>query len=232
MRLHHVAAALVLATTPALAQDGGFGTFSGAVALTSDYVFRGFSQSDEKMALQPALNWTTEAGFHVNLWGSNVDFNDGGEADVEVDVTAGFAGSLDKLGYDVGVIYYAYPGARGALNYDYVEGYATLTYDAEAATLTGSAFYSPDFFGGLDDAVALQGGLAVPVIEGLTFDAQLGVQLLKAASGADYLYWNAGLTYSFPWADVGLKYHDTDVNTSGCSGWCGPRAVLTLSKSF
>jgi uncharacterized protein (TIGR02001 family) len=222
-------AALVLASS-AQAQDSSMGTFSGAVALTSDYIFRGYSQSDEHPAFQPALNWTADSGLHVNLWGSNVDFNDGGQADIEVDITAGYAGAVDKLSYDVGVIYYAYPGARNALNYDYWEGYTTLGYDAEVVKLNASVFFSPDFFGGLDDAWAVQGGFSAPLVENLTFDAQLGKQLLKKAFGTDYAYWNAGLTYAFPFADVGIRYHDTDVAV--CGGQCGARGVLTLSKSF
>jgi uncharacterized protein (TIGR02001 family) len=222
--------ALLTTASAAHAQDSKFGTFSGSVALTSDYVFRGFSQSDEHPAFQPALNWDSGAGWHVNLWASNVDFNDGSEADVEVDVTLGYAGTLDNLSYDFGAVYYAYPGARGGLNYDYWEGFTTLGYDTGTVKLNGSVFFSPDFFGGLDDAWAVQGGFGVPVAEGLTFDAQLGRQLLKTASGADYTYWNAGVTYSFPFADVGVRYHDT--NVSVCGGQCGARAVLTLSKSF
>ena len=231
MKFGYVALLGALLVSSAQAQEAKFGTFSGAVALTSDYVFRGFSQSDEHPAFQPALNWDSGAGFHANLWASNVDFNDGGEGDIEVDVTLGYAGTVDKLSYDIGAIYYAYPGARNALNYNYWEGFTTLGYDTGTVKLNGSVFYSPDFFGGLKDAWAVQGGFSVPVAESLSFDAQVGRQLLKASrGGADYTYWNAGLTYSFPLADVGIRYHDT--NVSVCGGQCGARAVLTISKSF
>ncbi|MBL8643553.1 MAG: hypothetical protein JNK21_06450 [Rhodospirillaceae bacterium] len=232
MKLIHAAAvALALAPAVAAAQDSGFGSFSGSIAATTDYVFRGYSQSDEHPAIQPGLNWDSGVGLHLNLWGSNVDFNDGGEADVEVDFTAGFAGSVGNLNYDVGAIYYAYPGSAGALNYDYWEGYTTLSFAAsDVATLNGAIYYSPDFFGGLDDAWALQGGFSRKLDDSLTFDAFFGTQMLKAASGSDYLYWSAGLTYSFPWFDANVRYHDTDVSV--CGGQCGARAVLTLSKSF
>jgi uncharacterized protein (TIGR02001 family) len=217
-------------STIAAAQDG-FGTLSGSIAATTDYVFRGYSQSDEHPAIQPGLNWDSGVGLHLNAWGSNVDFNDGGEADVEVDLTAGFAGSVGDLNYDVGAIYYMYPGAAGALNYDYWEGYGTLSFAAgDLATITATAYYSPDFFGGLDDAWALQGGFSRKLDEALTFDAFLGTQMLKATAGSDYLYWSAGLTYSFPWFDANIRYHDTDVSV--CGGQCGARGVLTISKSF
>ncbi|MDX2144744.1 MAG: TorF family putative porin [Rhodospirillaceae bacterium] len=221
--------AALFAPGMAVAQDG-LGKFSSSVAVTSDYIFRGYSQTDENPAFQPALNWESGTGFHLNFWGSNVDFNDGGQADVEVDITAGFSGAVDNVSYDAGVIYYAYPGARNALNYNYWEGYTTLGYDAGVAKLNGSVYFSPDFFGGLDDAWAVQVGASAPVMESLTFDAFVGTQELKKASGSDYMYWSAGLTYAFPIVDVGIRYHDTDVAT--CAGLCGARAVLTLSKAF
>lgn len=208
------------------------GTFSGAVALTSDYVFRGYSQSDEHPAFQPGLNWDSGKGLHLNVWASNIDFNDGGDADLEADFTAGFAGTVDKFSYDVGAIYYAYPGTAKKANYNYWEAYSTFGYDTGSAKLNGSLFYSPDFFGGIDDAWALQGGFSAPVAEGFVFDAQLGRQMLKKTKGTDYTYWNAGLTYSFPVADVGIRYHDTNVADKACGGQCGARAVLTLSKAF
>jgi uncharacterized protein (TIGR02001 family) len=232
MKLNHVAAIVaLLLPNLAAAQDSGFGTFTGSLAATTDYVFRGYSQSDEHPAIQPGINWDSGVGLHLNAWGSNVDFNDGGEADVEVDLTAGFAGSVGDLNYDVGGIFYWYPGSAGALNYNYWEGYGTVSYAAgDVATLTASIYYSPDFFGGLDDAWAIQGGFSRKLDEKLTFDAFVGTQMLKATAGSDYLYWSAGLTYSFPWFDANIRYHDTDVSV--CGGQCGARAVLTLSKSF
>jgi len=232
MKLHTIAFAAIAFAATAQAQETSVGTFSGSVALTSDYVFRGYSQSDEHPAFQPGLNWTTESGFHANIWASNIDFNDGGDADIEADFTAGFAGAVDKFSYDIGAIYYAYPGTKKKSNYNYWEGYTTFGYDTGTVKLNGSLFYSPDFFGGLDDAWAVQGGFSVPMMEGLVFDAQLGKQLLKKTKGSDYTYWNAGLTYSLSFADVGIRYHDTNVANKSCAGLCGPRAVLTLSKSF
>lgn len=235
MKLFRLAAATVaisaMATGVASAEDGGFGTFSGSVAVTTDYVFRGYSQSDEHPAFQPGINWDSGAGFHLNFWASNIDFNDGGDADIETDFTAGYAGSVDALSYDIGVIYYAYPGTKGTSNYDYVEGYTTLSVDTGPATLSGSVYWSPDFFGGIDDAWAFQFGASAPIAENLTFGATLGFQEVKPAGG-DYKYWSAGLTYSFPWFDANISYYDTDVADAACAGNCGARGVLTLSKSF
>ena len=60
---------------------------SWSVAATSDYVFRGASQTDEGPALQAGLTYTAPAGFYVGAWASNVDFGSGGP-NVELDTTS------------------------------------------------------------------------------------------------------------------------------------------------
>ncbi|MBT6088025.1 MAG: hypothetical protein HOH20_00460, partial [Rhodospirillaceae bacterium] len=91
----------------ASAQDSSLpGAFSGNVTLTSDYVFRGFTQANEDPAIQGGLDWESGTGLYLGTWGSNVNFGDGDEASVELDVYGGYAGEGDGFTYDVGFIYY------------------------------------------------------------------------------------------------------------------------------
>ena len=108
------------------AQQSGLYNFfanpSATVTLTSDYVFRGISQTDAHPAFQGALSFGQTAGLYLGLSGSNVDFNDGDEASVEIDLSGGYKWDWGPVSLDGGVIYYAYPGASGRLDYDYWEG--------------------------------------------------------------------------------------------------------------
>ena len=61
--------ALASLTTAASAE------FSGNVALTTDYVWRGVSQTDEGPAVQGGFDYEHESGFSAGVWGSNVDFD-------------------------------------------------------------------------------------------------------------------------------------------------------------
>ena len=120
-------------------EDSSWGKIAGTVALTSDYMFRGISQTDNDPAVQGSLEYSYNTGFYnitpyLGFWGSNVDFNDGGDAHVELDTTFGFRGDLLDTGvsWDLGGIYYAYPGA-GRLdgessNYNYWEIPVRLSY--------------------------------------------------------------------------------------------------------
>ena len=83
-----------------------------------------------------------ESGLYLGAWASNVDFGDSFDADVEVDLYAGFSGGED-ITWDVGFIYYGYPGESDA---DFQELYASVGY----SFLTGKIWYS-DEFGGFDN---------------------------------------------------------------------------------
>ncbi len=220
----------LMAAGPAMAQDDGGAAFTGSVMVTSDYVFRGYTQSDEHPAFQPTLNWTFANGIHFNAWASNVDFNDGGEADAEVDLTAGWGGEIDGTTFDMGAVAYLYPGASRSLNYSYWEFYTNIGRKVGDATVTGSFNFTPDNFGGLDTAVFFAVTVAGPVADKISLDASIGTAQVKRASGQDYEYWSIGATYALGFADVSLRYHDT--NASACAGLCDARAVLSLSKGF
>ena len=68
----------------AKAQDVSAPTVSANVAVTSDYVFRGVSQTQENPALSAGVD-LTKSGFSAGAWASNVDFGDDTDADGVVD---------------------------------------------------------------------------------------------------------------------------------------------------
>jgi uncharacterized protein (TIGR02001 family) len=113
----------------------GVGTqaFAGAsagVAVTSNYVGRGLTQTqDDDPALQLDLNYTTQSGLYADVWGSNVKF--GGVRDQEWDYSVGFKKELDNgFGFDVGAVKYDYPKHSSP---NYSEAYAKLSYKGVGA---------------------------------------------------------------------------------------------------
>ena len=76
---------------------------SANVALTTDYRFRGISQTDEKPAIQGGFDVALDNGIYIGTWGSNVDFANS----LELDYYIGFANDINEdWSYDVGYIYY------------------------------------------------------------------------------------------------------------------------------
>lgn len=239
------AALMVVAAPAAMAQEEASSpfSFSGSVTLTSDYVFRGISQTQEDPALQGSFDVSHESGLYAGVWASNVDFDDGStptgtDTNLEVDFYGGFANSIDAFSYDLGVIYYAYPDTSGA-DYDYVEFLLGLGYDFEVLSISGAVYYSPDFFAETGDAWYVTAGIAVPVTDWLTLDANYGLQTIDETTPDDYSDWNVGATVSIEGFDFSVRYTDTDLSTAECASFsasvndvCEGRAVFSVSRAL
>lgn len=232
--------AMLAISVPAMAAEENIpGDFSTTIGFVSEYSFRGISQSDESPALQGSIDWSHDSGFYAGVWGSNVDFNDGDEAHVETDIYAGYSGELEGFTYDVGAIYYGYPGADSDLDYDFYEGAFSLGYDFDVVALSAAVNYSPDYFASSGDATYLAGYVDVPV-PFLPYDAKVsgnvGHQWIEdndAFGVEDYMDWGIGLSANIEGFDVGVRYIDTDLDeTEDCADGCEERVIFSISKSL
>ncbi len=84
-------------------------SLSANAAITSDYVFRGQTQSDNGIAAQGGIDYTHESEFYLGAWTSTVSGSGGNTGGgLEVDLYAGWAHSWDDFGIDIGYITYEY----------------------------------------------------------------------------------------------------------------------------
>ncbi|WP_442792564.1 TorF family putative porin [Porphyrobacter sp. TH134] len=117
-------------------------TVSGAATLTTDYRFRGVSQSDEGMAVQGGITISHESGFYVGAWGSNLaGWGTFGGANMELDLIAGFKLPVGEGTLDTGLVWYMYPS--GADTTDFAELYAKLSGAVGPLSLTAGVAYAP-----------------------------------------------------------------------------------------
>jgi len=220
---------------------------SATATLATEYVFRGFTQTSENPAIQGSFD-ASYGIFYAGVWASNLDFGGtgfGGDiADIEIDYYAGITPSWRGISFDIGGIYYTYPGAfdPGA-EFDYFELKTGASYTfAEKLTVSLTNYWSPENFGETGNNDVLEVGVGY-VFGGKLFnffspsiDALYGHQWgEKSAGGFDYDYWNVGLTLGFldHWsADV--RYWDTGGVTCPSSGVgaCDGRVVGAISASF
>jgi uncharacterized protein (TIGR02001 family) len=99
-------------------------TASGNIALTSDYVFRGVSQTAGKAALQGGYDVVHASGLSAGLWASNVSDAFGG---LEIDLYANYAFKLGAVDFSVGYINYTYNTAPNGGEANIAATYAGLT---------------------------------------------------------------------------------------------------------
>ena len=228
-----IAAAMATVSLPALAE------ISGNVALATDYRFRGISQTDRNPAVQGGFDWSHDSGFYLGTWGSNVDF----AGSLELDYYGGYAGDInDNLSFDVGAIYYDYPGDGG--NLEFWEVYGGLSGDLGPVSLSGTVSYSNDYFGESGDAFYYDLGASYDLPAEFSLAAHYGYQTIDDGSVKDagffssdednYQDWSVGVSRSFMELDFDLSYIDTNLGKSDCFGSkiCDSTVVLSVSKSL
>jgi len=181
------------------------------VALTSDYVFRGVSLSDNGPAIQGGADYTSEV-WYAGVWSSSL--SDG----MEIDLYAGFTPSTGPVEWDLGVISYFYPGADDdGAEFDYVEFKAAASMAlSEQFSVGGAAYLAPENYGDTGEAVYLEINGEWTMSDALVFNAAYGNQSVEEPNGPDteddYNTWNVGGTYAMHGFNVDLRYHDTDID--------------------
>ena len=222
---------------------------SANVALTTDYVFRGISQTLNDPALQGGFDLTYNI-FYAGIWASNVDFGAGTDlagnpqnlADLEIDYYAGIRPKWKGITFDIAGLYYTYPSAFDpGGEFDYFELKTGMAYTFnEKLTLALTNYWSPDNFLETGDNDVLEFGAAYAFANKIwmftpTVSGVYGHQWGDAnAGGFDYNYWNAGLTLGFydkPAFSIDVRYWDTDADVI-CSKFCDERVVGTLKAVF
>ena len=96
-----VLAASAVASSVALAEESAF---TGNIGVTSNYMWRGQTLSDDTAAVQGGLDYGWSNGAYVGTWVSE-DTSLG----IEVDLYGGYAFDWAATNWDLGYIYYAYP---------------------------------------------------------------------------------------------------------------------------
>lgn len=215
-------------------------------AVTSDYRYRGISQTRLQPAVQGGVDYVhTSTGLYAGAWLSSIKWtsDNGGNGHIEADITAGKRGALgETLSYDVGVLGYLYPGnGLGRL-----DGLA----NANTAELYGQLAHGPAYikyshaltnlFGFVDSRHSgyLDMGANIEVGQGVVINLHAGHQRVRNLSAASYTDWKLGLTRDFGFATLALAYIGTNAHrsayTSPAQGKFLGRdtLLLTLSKTF
>jgi len=184
------------------------GEFSGNIALSTDYVYRGVTQTDGAPGVSGGFDWASD-DFYVGTWASNVDFGDG--TSTEIDFYGGWTPTVGAVGLDIGVIYYAYPDAPDMPEQNFVELYAGGSIPVGDKIELGASYaYSPEFYAesGAAGYTSLSAGYAVNDTIGV--DASVGFQDFYDEGNDSYSDYSLGLTVAVPdYVDLDFRFIDT-----------------------
>lgn len=219
------AADTVAATEAAVTPDWAFPMTVGYV---SDYIFRGQSQTWGKPSLQASLEANHKSGAYAGLFMASVSDKWLPGASLETDIYAGLRNTIanTEIGYDVGGIYYMYPGANwnksvfpsNKNRLDTLELYASLSYKwisvKAGRTMTeyfgwnnnnsgiGSGFGN-DLTAGVKPGGSTRGSYfyeanaSYEVLPTWVASGQVGRQVIADAVGVDLTYYKVGVSKTF-----------------------------------
>jgi uncharacterized protein (TIGR02001 family) len=222
------ALALAAVATPAFAEEAASDfTITGSAAVTTDYRFRGISQSNEQFAVQASATATHSSGVYASFWASSIDDYVAAGSDTELDLIAGYSTTVSDVTLDGGVLYYVYANAAKGANTDFLEIYGSAKAAFGPATVKGGFAYAPKqkainagaFTGNSkDDNLYLYAETAYSIPDtGFGLSAHLGYthgRSLLTFGQKDYMDWNLGATYTWKNITFGVSYVDTDFKKS------------------
>ncbi len=216
-----LAVAASVIATPAIAE----GEWSGNVALTSNYVYRGVTQTDDAPMVQGGFDYASDS-FYVGTWASGVDFGDG--TSTEIDFYGGWTPTVGQFALDLGVIYYYYPDAPDDPEQNFVEVYAGgSTTIADFIEVGASFAYSPDFYLESGNSLYSNFSAGIPLGESFGLDASVGFSDFYDSGNDNYTDYSIGLTTALEGFDFDFRL----IDTSGLDG-NDESFVLTVSRAL
>ena len=221
MKMKKIALACGVALLGMSAQS--FAEVSMNIGATSNYVWRGVSQTDDAAAISGGLDWSSPTGLYAGTWLSNVEFGEDEDGNslspYELDLYGGFAGEINDFGYDVGLIYYTYDsdddanflelGASGSwmfltagLNY-------TISSDVEDTNAGAESFIEGDLY--------YYAGVSFDLPENFSVGGTIGSYAFEDDgvnnADLDYTHYQLDLSRSAgDFGDVTLSLSDTDID--------------------
>lgn len=242
------AAALAICTSQhAFAEDAKpDNTASFNAAVTSDYRYRGISQTRLQPAVQGGADYVDNpTGLYLGTWLSTIKWTKdaGGSGDIEWDLYAGKRGEIVKdVSYDVGVLSYVYPSnglARvpGFVNANTTELYGQLGYGPAYLKYSHAV---TNLFGFVDSKNSgyFDIGANIDAGAGLVVNLHAGHQNVANVPAASYSDWKLGVTKDFgvvsgAFALVGTNASEVAYASPANGKFLGKTAlVLSVSKTF
>ncbi len=217
------------------------------IGITSDYVWRGNSQTKANLTETPdqvkhspaislGLEHEADNGFYIGAWTSSIR-NPGD--DIEIDIYGGYSDKTpnDKIGYDIGLITYQFPGiatdftevyANASFLNDMIEIGVASTIDADKRVVT--TVFDPSLIS--DDTRSKEGD----TYSHIKISSEIKAFSLSTTIGStnaqdDYINTKTALGYNIP-DNNGTLTLAYDVITGGNSTINGTILSLSWDKSF
>jgi len=244
-----IASAALLASVASLAQTKAPEpdyTLAYNLGATTDYRYRGISQTRLKPTVQGGIDFSHKSGFYLGAWGSGIKWikDGGGDASVELDLYGGYKATVGAIGYDLGVLTYQYPSNKLNPSANTTELYGAATMGPFTAKYSHTI--SKDYFGfaGAKAGSGLKGtnsgylnlAFAQEVAPSITVKASVGFTRfasdIKDLGVPNYMDYSVGGAYDFG-SGLSLGAAVVGANKKAFFGHVNKsRVIVTLTKTL
>ena len=173
---------------------------SSNITVTSNYIWRGVSQTGDEAAVQGGVDYTINKNFYVGGWTSNVT------NDTELDLYGGYTNKFGEFDFDAGIITYQYIGSSGAD--DFTEAYAGTVYKNYSAKISIDINESD---------IYLEGAADFDLPDKYLLTVHVGIYSYDRAGFTDYNDYSATISkndLSFMVSNTDLPSDDINVSVS------------------
>jgi len=215
---------LLIATLAYAPAAGAGDVWGGSLGVTTDYLFRGISQTRGAPAVQGGLHARLPGDWILGVWSSTVDPNPGPGASLEIDLHAAKLWTINEdWSAKLAATHYIYPNDTWRLRYDYDELTASVAYQSR---IVATASWSPNTSrrSGSETAshrhaASYELAMLQPVADNWSLAAGVGYYDLHDLFGTGYWYWNAGFTWSIGALQLDLSHINTDHTAAHLFGY-------------
>lgn len=189
----------VISMAPLTAQAVAIG---GDLTYTTDYLFRGVSQTNGRGAVQFDLHLSTADGSFAGLFGSTLNSTSSPAPHDEIEAYAGHRFALSpSWSATLAAVYYDYLHGNAALPNDYEEVSAAVSYldrwTLSLAAAPNLVRYQYGYRLGRHPSYVVNSSAQWPVFGRLFVTAGLGYDVLDGPASAEYAYGNIGLAVEY-----------------------------------
>lgn len=222
--------------------------------LTTDYVFRGLSQSDNDPAVYGTVDFAYKS-IYLGVFASSINFERAvpqNDPTLEIDLYGGIKKTYNGVTFDLGFIYYLYPqgdaeSTLGLGDLDYIEAKFGVSGSLWTdSTLSGTVYYSPDYTLETGEVITVEGkftqaftlagySFGVSAVGGYVDYDDDFAENDPAVALLDYAYWNVGVYKTWKNFTFDVRYHDTDLQEDDLGPFfdlADERVVGTVSFAY
>ncbi|MBU6206622.1 MAG: TorF family putative porin, partial [Alphaproteobacteria bacterium] len=201
--------------------------------LTSDYRFRGISQSNGDPAMQVSAEVSLPMGAYAGVWTSSVSGGLTGGAKAEADFYAGYRKHMGLFAIDMGSQYNSYPGAASDQSPKRIKAYVSASATVAFTTLRIGANLTPEQSAVVRGKTYVYGDVIQPIPRfPITLRGHFGHTWANTGVAPNYSDYLAGVDYTRKKWTLEAAYVGTDMSRAMAGALytlVRPKVQLSLS---